>query len=241
MRTKRRRCCGTVFISIILIIVLFVGIYFMQIPHTWFPESYHLKRIEEKAKVRYLDTGIAPGYEIYPLYDLENKLTACLIELDNGYFDIVILGNHRPLDFGVSMYRHETTWQLYHPWRHYRLTDEEALNEDGIAWRKDSSKYLELRHAAYDNNKRERQRFETDEWGNFVKHTASPYKVAGVLSGKLYLIRAENSTRCIPAVKKAGKFFNLMSLEYIEDIQNIEYENMETLNVSIYPHGPSNF
>ncbi len=182
------------FTIIILPIILGVGslIYNLTMEKASdYTTEEHLERITEIVREKYINSQNYDytSFSVYPLYDENEKVNYVLVEFEPQGFYIVQI---REKGHGLYLRHHyeETSWTPY--------TVVREINEKG----KEEVIY----------------NFELDENGEMVEYNCSPYKLAGVLNEKLYLLRLS------PAVKKDNKFINLISNQEINMIERDSHE-----------------
>ena len=183
---------------IIAILMLFVILSSLSVcarRADFFTEEQHAKRISER-----LDKD-PTTYNLYPLYNQEDKLTHFLVEMEPYGFTVIYVFDEKPkilscigAEVGMygrsSSYGHEN-YRGIHPWSPYTIDETSNKPEP-------------------DN-----RIYKVDENGEIIKYRKSPYYVTGNIDEKKYLIRAneEFSGYNVCAIKKEGKFINLISGE----------------------------
>ena len=189
-----------------------------------FTEEEHIQRITERIKKRDTIWGFSENethqnFQVYPLYNEDDELNYCLVEFDPRNFLFVRISDVKPSFFYLffeapSMYVLSNTYWQDFPWSPY-VKDETNSQPDPD---KDKSWIL-------------------DENGERIFYTKSPYFVTGNIDEKKYLIETNSSDKFICAVKKDGKFVNLISgLEveksqiYFDEVYS--YEKHSTLVLS---------
>lgn len=198
-RPSRLRIFFVFFLSVILVIALLVSVLVERSDD--FTTEEHVARVTELAKKRYLNgDGKYTDLQVYPVYNQDDKLKYFLIELEPvGYVFVYMRKNN----LFSSMYLRGEGKRMF--WSRY------AVEKGSFATVKDESgKTL----GVYDNARWT----ELDENGEPIKYYSSPYKIANILNEKLYLldVRQEGTHGTIAAVKRDGKYLNLISMEYID-------------------------
>ena len=87
--------------------------------------------------------------------------------------------------------------------------------------------------------------YEKDSEGNDILYHSSPFKINNVLNEKLYLLYAETNIPSqhhgyIPAVKKDGKFLNLVSMKEVSIIEDAQKGQFEFEDIYFIPSGSFN-
>ena len=173
-------------IAIILVVVIVVPLFvliFGEIKCDWFTKEQHAKRIsrriDRKIKNGYYD---ATGYELYPLYNLDEELRYFLVEFEPVGHMYVAIGNGHLLDvFGSTSMYHEPTGRIVEKWN--PCTIEETGNTKSVI-------------------------FDHDENGRMITCRQSPFKYRGKLNERKYMISVSNGP-LVPAIKNGDKFINL--------------------------------
>ncbi|MDE6617675.1 MAG: hypothetical protein K2K13_01450 [Clostridiales bacterium] len=196
-KISKLRIIFVVFLTVILVAAIVFDI--LVDKSSDFTEKEHLARVTDLAKKRYIVNGKYTDLQVYPIYNQDDKLQYFLIELEPvGYMMVYLHKNN----IYSSMYSRSTRSEMY--WVRYAVEigsyayiKEE--NGPGLAYQ--DARWLEL-----------------DENNEPILHYSSPYKDANVLNEKLFLLTVEQKGRFgeIAAVKRDGKFFNLISMEPID-------------------------
>lgn len=165
-----------------------------------FTEEQHKQRITERLQKQldhwsYGDKEKYVGFEVYSLYDQNDKLSLFLIELEPCNFVFVMLMDEPPLwvrtIFGGSMYR----YRAFGDWSPYVLKADPS----------------------------EKEQFEKewilDENGEKPVYNKSPYYVTGNIDNKKYILETNRKCEYVCAIKKDGLYVNLISGETF-DIDN---------------------
>ena len=195
---KKKRIVLVSMVLVIVAIFTTIGVYGYVNTASSYTVKEHTERISKLAKKRYIDSGKFTGYKVYPLYNEKEELELFLIDLEpHGFVYICVRENSYFSCLGAtSMYVRDfsrTVNELY-TWQRYKVKPESS-DED-------------------DKNKE----YETDENGDFIYYTDSPYKVANTEKEKKYLLRIGKPWPrvYIPAVKRGDKYLNLISMEEFE-------------------------
>ena len=185
-------------LAILLIIVLLWGIVFMceYRRSSWYSEEQHAKRIakrleKDENKLNYKDGSSYESFNVYSLYDENNKLEYFLVEYEPYGFDFLEMRDYeiRPLllkGWGVSMY----------------FKSLQGIIESWSPYTKDLTK-------SQPEPNRDKK-WILDENGNKIVYTRSPYYITGHINDKKYFIKIESGDY-ICAVKQGDKFLNLIS------------------------------
>mgnify|MGYP004649646523 FL=1 len=184
-------------LAILLIIVLLWGIVFMceYRRSSWYSEEQHAKRIakrleKDENKLNYKDGSSYESFNVYSLYDENNKLEYFLVEYEPYGFDFLEMRDYeiRPLllkGWGVSMY-FKSLQGIIESWSPY-------------------TKDLTKSQPEPDRDKK----WILDERGNKIEYTKSPYYISGHINDKKYLLRGDDGF--ILAVKQGDLYINLIS------------------------------
>ncbi len=138
-------------ITILLIILITIPTTIMCRSSCMYSEKGHYRRIQKRIEERFIETGVHKEYELYPLYDEEDKLRYFVVDFPTNYH-IIRINKYDLGCLGVSMY---TLFET-DPWQRYVLENGEKVYEkdkDGndifykqspykIAGIKDEKKYL---------------------------------------------------------------------------------------------------
>ena len=196
------------FFVFVLFVVLIVSIVVsVLVEHSDdFTTEEHVARVTTLAKKRYLKgDGKYTDLRVYPVYNQDDKLQYFLIELEPVGYVFVYM---RKDNIFSSMYLRSTSTNLF--WARY------AVEKGSYAPLKDESGHT----LVYENARWT----ELDENGEPIKYYSSPYKVANVLNEKLYLldVRQDGTQGTIAAIKRDGKYLNLISMEYIDYQEEVD-------------------
>ena len=180
------------------------------------------KQISKLVEKQYVKEGKCDSFDIYPLYDINDEVKYFMVDLhpQAGILYVYATPLTRQKIIGI-WYPAVSQYEWY---RYRYVIDEATANYDGGHWQFQPDNIYDWRG--------EKTMFtgilrEVSEDGELLEYQkfVSPYHVAEVLDEKLYLLIPPFGL--IPAVKRDGKFFNLISMEYIEDINSSEMQ--ETL------------
>ena len=150
----------------------------------------HTQRVRERMEKRMEDPYYESftGFEVYPLYDVNDKLGFFLIELEPyGFSFVLIRDEHWQLFSWSSMYLIDKCYE-HKTWSPYTVdeTNSQPEPDTGKIWMVD------------ENNEK-------------ICYNRSPYYVTNNMNEKKYLLYIGNGWY-IFAVKSGEKFINLVSL-----------------------------
>ncbi len=193
-------------VLLVLMLVSVLSLYFGNQKASWYTEAQHLARVTKRIQNKYINGDCflrsyegseaekheyikATGFEVFPLYDENEKLKFFLVEFKPyGYLYVLIRDERlKPFGFmGVSTSM-------------YKLSDVKGAP----AWTP----------CKIDENDENSIHWETDS-GEKIFYRNSPFAIREVNNQKRYFItyRGPNGSTPIPAVKKGGDFINLYSL-----------------------------
>lgn len=156
----------------------------------------HIQRIKSLLEKKYLD-GLwidsetsAKVYELYPLYDESEKLTAFLVECEPNGFTFISLVDEDIVSYIIGYRMYQDSGQRYgnnRTWSPYTIDETKSQPEP------DRDKI-----------------FEYDEFGNKICYNRSPYLISQKMNDRKYFIRT-NGGNYICAIKNEDKFINLMN------------------------------
>ena len=89
-----------------------------------YSEKGHYRRIKKIIEERFIETGVHKEYELYPLYDEEDKLRYFVVDFPTNYH-IIRINKYDLGCLGVSMY---TLFET-DPWQRYVLENGEKVCE----------------------------------------------------------------------------------------------------------------
>lgn len=195
----------TIVAAVCAIVFLIVSLFFEKASD--YTVAEHTARVTELAKKRYLkEDSEYTDLEVFPLYDENNELKYFLIEFEPyGFVYIKIRNEAFAYDY-VGLYLRD--FYEGRSWVRYAIeigstaiyTDNQGFN-------------YEIENAVL---------LEVDASSKPILHNISYFKAANIKNEKLYLLSYQRSL--IPAVKRNGKYFNLISLEYIDYGQIIKQQ-----------------
>ena len=213
------------FISNILAVFLTLGISLSLVGCSNDPNDFtveeHIQRISDRIRAKDFTSSIYHGltyedFEVYPVYDENEKLNHYLIEFEPYGFTFVYVREkpsllttiiHKP-----SMYYLQEVYNENHLWSPYVVNEpkEDYNLYDDIQWL-------------------------LDENGERIYYAKSPYYVTNNINEKKYLLHAGGGYD-ICAVKKDGNFINLISGQTINDIREEDlYKTQAGLDISNPP------
>lgn len=185
-----------------------------------FTVEEHVQRITERLMKRFNNEDDwlfinETGFNVYPLYDQNDKVNYCLVEFEPEGFTIVrILDERKKIYscFGVSTSMYTVSSTIYdkeHTWSPYikDVTDSQDPPDRDKIWI-------------------------LDENGERIYYSRSPYYVTGNIAEKKYLLMASDTLE-VWAIKKDNKYINLVSgttfdIEDVneQEILNVRFEYM---------------
>ena len=200
-------------VILVVTIILVVGILAMILYNqraSRYTQEQHLSRVGERIQKTYIDSNLslraygapneemaegikATSFDVYPLYDENDRLKYCLVEFYPYGFLFVLIRDERLKGFGwlgasTSMYllssvQGEPAW-----------TPCTVNEENGETF------------------------WEQDESGEKIRYYHSPFSVRGVQNEKKYLVEYHHngSTFLIPAIKYENGYINLFSNEVFD-------------------------
>ena len=111
-------------ITILLIILITIPTTIMCRSSCMYSEKGHYRRIQKRIEERFIETGVHKEYELYPLYDEEDKLRYFVVDFPTNYH-IIRINKYDLSCLGVSMY----TLSINNPWQRYVLENGEKVYE----------------------------------------------------------------------------------------------------------------
>ena len=181
-----------------------------------FTVEEHIQRISERIEKRDFTSQYPYGltyedFEVYPIYDENEKINYYLIEFEPCGFMFVAIRNVTVLEEivslwpSISMYLLSDCWNDKYPWSPYVVNEPDYFYKD-IEWL-------------------------LDENGERIYYAKSPYYVTNNINEKKYLLDAGNGL-VICAIKKDGDFINLISGQKINNIREENlYKNQAVLDI----------
>lgn len=256
---KKRKPVGIAILIVFLIAVLFLGVLFVPISAQWLSEARHEKAVMRLAQKRYIKSGDRDEITVHAVYDENETLTHFVIEMKPSGFMFVEIAQKNALlgstilGFG-NMYLTTETDKYNRIWARMRICDNGGkpsgvsfIDEKGTERISGETLWAHKHDVSYYDERIGRSITsypetvdvwsEIDDQGNIIYQADSPYAVYGVKDEKYYLIRtSEKEKYFIPAVKRNGTFFNLISLQEFElqDIKNKEYKEVPGMFLNNY-------
>ena len=194
-KSKLKKFFISIAIILVVVIVVPLFIFTFETKAEWFSEEQHAKRIsrriDRKIKSGYFD---ATGYELYPVYSLDEELRSFLVEFEPiGHMYVLILdGTFFYSGFSCTYY--EPSDGIVYKWN--PCTIEETGNTKSVI-------------------------FDRDENGRMITCRQSPFKYRDKLNERKYMISVSNGP-LVPAIKNGDKFINLYA-NYEFEISNGKY------------------
>ena len=111
-------------ITILLIILITIPTTIMCRSSCMYSEKGHYRRIQKRIEERFIETGVHKEYELYPLYDENDKLKYFVVDFPTNYH-IIKINEYDLSCLGVSMY----TLSINNPWQRYVLENGEKVYE----------------------------------------------------------------------------------------------------------------
>ena len=192
-----------------------------------FTVEQHIQRITERIESRGSTWGCSDGesyqsFQVYPLYNKNEEVNLYLVEFEPYGFVFVRATDETPFIGGcvrLGMYMLSDFYGKTRPWTPYTKGE--------------NSPYLPCLQSLLEGLKAdsvERGDVILDENGEIILYDRSPYFVTGNINEKKYILATTNSSAYICAVKREGKFINLMSggLE-LPDEEKYKYEEHATI------------
>ena len=201
-KSKKKTIILCVVLAIVIALLAVVGVRIIKGSSWAYTEEQHLQRISKLVEKRYMgEKSEYTSYEVFPLYDQNEKMKYCIVEFEPYGFVWVKINDN---DFNYGMYSRremdKNGWSRYE----YIDTTQTSSSEDNIKW-------------------------ETDEGKERIYYKESPYKVAGISDERRYvvtIIQAIHYPSTVPAVKRGDKYLNLMDMkefEYVPESETFVY------------------
>lgn len=201
-KSKKKTIILCVVLAIVIALLAVLGVRIIKGSSWAYTEEQHLQRINELVEKRYMgEKSEYTSYEVFPLYDQNEKMKYCIVEFEPYGFVWVKINDN---DFNYGMYSRremdKNGWSRYE----YIDTTQTSSSEDNIKW-------------------------ETDEGKERIYYKESPYKVAGISDERRYvvtIIQAIHYPSTVPAVKRGDKYLNLMDMkefEYVPESETFVY------------------
>ena len=124
MEKKKINIKKIIKITILLIILITIPTTIMCRSSCMYSEKGHYRRIQKRIEERFIETGVHKEYELYPLYDENDKLKYFVVDFPTNYH-IIKINEYDLSCLGVSMY----TLSINNPWQRYVLENGEKVYE----------------------------------------------------------------------------------------------------------------
>ena len=124
MEKKKINVKKIIRITILLIILIIIPTTIMCRSSCMYSEKGHYRRIQKRIEERFIETGVHKEYELYPLYDEEDKLRYFVVDFPTNYH-IIRINKYDLGCLGVSMY----TLSINNLWQRYVLENGEKVCE----------------------------------------------------------------------------------------------------------------
>ena len=196
----------------------------------------HVGRITERIANSDRNWGFPQGgtyqsFAVYPLYDQNEEVNFYLVEFEPYGFVFVRVKDESNKIGGcmkTGMYMLSDRFGIDYPWIPYRIDNKGSCIVDHPSL---SEEYDLVRFFDVD----QKGDLILDENGELITYKKSPYFVTGNINEKKYLLRTTKdlkpSTYYICAVKKDGKFINLMSECLVfEEAEEYKFEENATID-----------
>ena len=201
-KSKKKTIILCVVLAVVIALLAILGVRIIKGSSWAYTEEQHLQRISKLVEKRYMGEKFEyTSYEVFPLYDQNEKMKYCIVEFEPYGFVWVKINDN---DFNYGMYSRremdKNGWSRYE----YIDTTQTSSSEDNIKW-------------------------ETDEGKERIYYKESPYKVAGISEERRYvvtIIQAIHYPSTVPAVKRGDKYLNLMDMkefEYVPESETFVY------------------
>ena len=182
-----------------------------------YTDEEHYERVRKKVIERYIESGLFDSCEIYPIYDFQDRLSYFLLEFaPSAYGYVMICESDTSCIYGAEMYIIDRKLRFDNgkTWQRYTIIDDEVI-------------------------------YEKDSEGNDILYHSSPFKINNVLNEKLYLLYVTTNIPIqndgyIPAVKKDGKFLNLVSMKEVSIIEDAQKGQFEFEDIYFIPSNSFN-
>ena len=215
MKEKRKTVKTILIITIAL--MLFSSLFmFAGCTHkaSHYTEEEHIQRVRERMEKRMEDTDYESftGFEVYPLYNVNDELNYFLIELEpHGFLFVLLKDEYWQVFSWSSMYLvnsayKERTWSPY------------TIDETNSQPEPDTDKIWMV-----------------DENNEKICYDRSPYYVTDNLNEKKYLLYIGNGWY-ICAIKSGERFINLVSLTEFEVVNGEAPGEEPRLSIRFFPH-----
>ena len=180
----------------------------------------HIQRISERVRNTTWLIDDFEDFDVYPLYDKDEKLKFFLLEFNPHGFGFIFVQDEPPV-LTSCLYAHKSMYivsaNYYYKeqtWFRYVADKNGPPLSDFVEMAPSSKKGTPI----------------FDEKGEIIKYDKSPYYVSGNVNEKKYVFETEDSSEFICAVKKDEKFINLISGTELPDADS--YDSIE--NATLY-------
>ena len=181
----------------------------------------HIQRISERVRNTTWLIDDFEDFDVYPLYDKDEKLKFFLLEFNPHGFGFIFVQDEPPV-LTSCLYAHKSMYivsaNYYYKeqtWFRYVADKNGPPLSDFVEGAPSSKKGTPI----------------FDEKGEIIKYDKSPYYVSGNVNEKKYVFETEVSYEYICAVKKDEKFINLISGTELPDADS--YDSMENATLLI--------
>ena len=181
----------------------------------------HIQRISERVRNHKWIIEDFEDFDVYPLYDKDEKLKFFLLEFNPHGFGFIFVQDEPPV-LTSCLYAHKS---MYFISADYYYKEETWFRYVADKNGPSLSEFVE----GADSSKKGIPIF--DEKGEIIKYDKSPYSVSGNVNEKKYVFETEVSYEYICAVKKDGKFINLISGTELPDTDS--YDSLENATLLI--------
>ena len=210
-KSKKKTIILCVVLAVVIALLAILGVRIIKGSSWAYTEEQHLQRISKLVEKRYMgEKSEYTSYEVFPLYDQNEKMKYCIVEFEPYGFVWVKINDN---DFNYGMYSRremdKNGWSRYE----YIDTTQTSSSEDNIKW-------------------------ETDEGKERIYYKESPYKVAGISDERRYvvtIIQAIHYPSTVPAVKRGDKYLNLMDMKEFEYVLESETFVYPYFSMSVPP------
>lgn len=180
----------------------------------------HIQRISERVRNTTWLIDDFEDFDVYPLYDKDEELKFFLLEFNPHGFGFIFVQDEPPV-LTSCLYAHKSMYivsaNYYYKeqtWFRYVADKNGPSLSDFVDGASSSKKGTPI----------------FDEKGEIIKYDKSPYYVSGNVNEKKYIFETDDSSEFICAVKKDGKFINLISGTELPDVDS--YDSIE--NATLY-------
>lgn len=180
----------------------------------------HMQRISERVRNTTWLIEDFEDFDVYPLYGKDEKLKFFLLEFNPHGFVFIFVQDEPPVLMSC-LYAHKS---MYIVSADYYYKEETWFRYVADKNGPPLSDFVERAPSA----KKGTPIF--DAKGEIIKYDKSPYYVSGNVNEKKYVFETEVSSEFICAVKKGGKFINLISGTELPDADS--YNSIE--NATLY-------